>query len=152
MLYSSINGVNVSKYILLAVICLLMGCGRTKNDLKLVPVKEEAFKQYINDKSLPDDPNLTLDKTIVNNQYPIEIALYSDHQFYYHLANLGAGVGTWEYNDGRLELSTKRKILNMNVKMDYKIHAIDDAATAIIVDFEDRFGVNMLKVKKVNWP
>ncbi len=60
--------------------------------------------RYINQKALLEDPNLTLDKSIINSTYPIQLALYQDGRFYYDLPNLGDGTGTWRTEGGVLVL------------------------------------------------
>jgi hypothetical protein len=75
----------------------------------------------IKNSSLPTLPNLSIDRKIVNNSYPIEIALYNNNKFYYDLPNLGDGTGEW-------------------------IHAADIKAENFAIKFIDRFGINKIKV------
>jgi hypothetical protein len=60
---------------------------------------------------------LTLDKSLIKNDYPIKIALYQDQRFDYHLLNLGSGRGKWKFKDGKLELRASRKIFDMFIEV-----------------------------------
>lgn len=132
------------KYIL--ILCLtLVSCGK-QSKTKVYPVKASALAKFVNQKNLPSNPNLTLDKAIVNNSYPIEIALYKDGRFYYDLPNLGDGHGTWEHTSDRIELRAKRTLFNMYIE----INATDEAVNTLSIQFTDRFGPNHLKMENVN--
>lgn len=124
---------------------LLVACGK-QGKSKLHKIESAALTKFVNNKSLPKDPNLTLDKSIVNNNYPIEIALYSDNRFYYNLPNLGDGKGTWKYSNGRIELKAKRTLFNMYIE----VMGSDEAAQNLSIHFTDRFGPNTLKMINVN--
>jgi len=130
--------------VMITVMLLLVACGRDQH--KFVKVRESSFSQLINQKDLSLEPNLSLDKTIVNTEYPIEIALYKDHRFYYDLPNLGDGTGTWSYEDGHIVLRSSRDIFD--IKID--VLSMDEAAKEISIRFIDRFGPNVLKMRKTN--
>jgi hypothetical protein len=51
---------------------------------------QNEFSAFINQKNMPSDPNLTIDKSIVNDDYPFKIALRKDQRFFYHLPYLGS--------------------------------------------------------------
>lgn len=123
---------------------LLVSCGGEK--VKYYPVTEESFNRFVNQKNLPAQPNLSLDKSIINTSYPIEIALYKDNKFYYDLPNLGDGIGTWEFKDGLLELKAHRDIFDM--KIDVK--ALDESASKLGINFIDRHGFNSIKMSNNN--
>ena len=91
-------------------------------------------------------PNLSTDKTLINTEYPIEIALYEDHKFYYDLPDLGDGTGSWSYEDGHLILKASREIFDMKID----VHSLDTAGKEIAIHFIDRFGPNTLKMRSVN--
>lgn len=126
-------------------LCLLFSCGEGKSP-KTFKVEEASFQKFVNQKPLGEDPNLNLDKSIVNNDYPIEIALYQDNRFYYNLPNLGDGSGTWSYQNGSLVLKAKRSIFDMKID----VHSIDEGTNNLIIKFTDRFGPNTLNVEKQN--
>ena len=62
------------------MISLLSACGGglkdEKGEFNFFTVEEATIKRYVNDKPLPSDPDFTQDKTVLNRDYPIEIALY----------------------------------------------------------------------------
>jgi hypothetical protein len=94
----------------LAVIVLLVaaGCGKQSSS-KLYNLRPEALLRYVNPKPLPADPNLTLDKSLTNNSYPLQLALYQDRKFYYDLPNLADGTGTWRQEGGVLVLKASAR-------------------------------------------
>lgn len=134
------------KYLLISFLTLcFISCGhQTKNPV--IPVEESAFNQYINQKSLPKDPNINQEITILNRDYPIEIILYKDHKWFYDLPNLGKGKGTWEYKDGKIVLFAKRSLFNLNID----ILATTNDAKEVAIQFVDRFGFQSLKMEKTN--
>ncbi len=123
----------------------LLSCGK-QDSTKIFPVTEEAVSKIVNQKSMPGDPNLTLDKSIVNNSYPIQLALYQDGQFYYELPNLGNGKGTWKKSGGKIELKAKRTLFDMHID----IQANDEEAQNLSIQFIDRFGPNTLTMTHIN--
>ncbi|MFP5386567.1 MAG: hypothetical protein ACLGHN_10840 [Bacteriovoracia bacterium] len=127
--------------------CLLalLSCGK-ESSTKVYPVTDSSVSRLVNQKSMPADPNLTLDKSLVNNSYPIQLALYEDGQFYYDLPNLGDGRGTWKKSGGKIELKAKRSLFDMHID----IHANDEEAQTLSIQFIDRFGPNTLQMTNVN--
>lgn len=134
----------MNKFILLALV-ILVGCGKG-GDAKLYKVDSGALSKFVNQKSMAKKPNLTIDKSIVNNSYPIEIALYNDGRFYYDLPNLGDGKGTWKLKDGVIELKAKRTIFDMYIE----VKGTDLDANSLTIQFTDRFGPNTLKMVNNN--
>jgi hypothetical protein len=133
------------KIILLLAMVLLISCGQ-KGNKKSYPVDKAALSKFVNAKNIPQNPNLSIDKSIVNNSYPIEIALYEDGRFYYDLPNLGDGVGTWKHSGGKIELKAKRTLFDMYIE----IHGSDEGANNLMIQFSDRFGPNTLEMMNVN--
>ena len=136
----------MSRIVSLLFLLVLTACtGKSSSDT-LYSAKEQSYTKFINDKDMPTDPNRTIDKTIINNDYPIEITLYKDHRFHYYLANLGAGKGTWKYSDGKIELKATRKIFDMYIEVWGANASIDKIA----IQFSDRFGSKTLKMQNQN--
>ena len=138
------------KAILLIILGLfLTSCG-IKNDgpgkLKFFEVTQEHFNPYINEKAAPEKPDLNLDKVIVNDEYPFEIALYKDKKWFYHLKNLGDGFGSWKFENGRIILYAERIIFDMYVE----VVALSEEAKDIAIRFADRKGPRELLMKKIN--
>jgi hypothetical protein len=121
---------------------LSFSCGKKDAGVEVYPVKQQYFAKHINDQPLPERPNLSLEKSFVNLEYPIEIALYSDQRFYYDLPNLGSGSGTWKYEEGKIKLYAKRTLFNMEID----VYGADDKASELAITFSDRFGPNKLKM------
>ena len=131
---------------LLALLGLLVSCGKPAKKIPLYSLKSESVTQFVNQKDMPADPNLSLDRSIVNNEYPIEIALYKDNRFFYNLPNLGSGRGTWKYVEGKLQLTAKRSLFDMHIDA----MAADQDSKELAIQFSDRFGPNTLKMMNVN--
>lgn len=131
-------------YFLLPLL-ILLSCGKQGSG-KLHQVTETSFAKFVNEKPLPADPNLTLDKSIVNHSYPIQIALYNDGNFYYDLPNLGDGVGTWRSSGGKIKLLSKRSLFDMHIE----IQGNDEQTSSVSIQFADRFGPNTLNMSNVN--
>lgn len=131
--------------VILLLILTAVGCGK-QSSAKLFRIQDGAMTKFVNQKSMPSDPNLTLDKSIVNNSYPIEIALYKDGQFFYNLPNLGDGKGTWQNKKGKLVLKAKRNIFDMYIE----VEANDEAAETLSIEFTDRWGPKTLRMMNVN--
>lgn len=132
------------KIILWMSLVFLIGCGQGKSKLHKIP--ELALQNYVNQKSMPAHPNLTVDKSITNNSYPIQIALYEDGRFYYDLPNLGDGHGTWKTSDGVIRLNAKRTLFDMYIE----VLANDETGSSLSITFTDRFGPNTLQMMNVN--
>ena len=131
--------------LIVLILLTLVGCGK-QSSAKLYRVDDAAMVKFVNQKSMPANPNLSLDRSIVNNSYPIEIALYNDGTFYYDLPNLGDGKGTWKNDNGKIELKAKRSLFDMYIN----VHATDESAQSLSIQFTDRFGPNTLKMMNVN--
>lgn len=131
----------------LIVLLALAACGG-KSSPKFVQTKEENFSKFVNEKSLPSDrdPNLTLDKSIINRDYPIQLALYNDGKFYYDLPNLDDGTGTWSYSGGQIILKSKHRLFTMRID----IGALDANAENLAIKFIDRHGPQTLKMENLN--
>ena len=128
-----------------------MSCGK-KAEVKLFSASEDSYSKYINAKAAPtgDLPNISSDKNVMNEQYPVELALYQDHRFYYNLPNLGDGYGTWNYVDGKIVMKTKRDILGKDITMTYELQANDTDAKDVSLQFTDRWGAQSYRLKKNN--
>lgn len=131
---------------------LFLGCGKSssdeKSDLEFFTVDQQALAGFINDKEMPKEPNFNADKTIINRDYPIEIALYKDGKWSYDLPNLGKGSGTYEFKNGKYNLYAKRTLFDMFIE----ILATDQQASKVVLKFSDRFGPRVLKTEKLNFP
>lgn len=141
----------MNKLILVLVIGVLVSCGK-KAEVKLFNASEESYSKYINAKVAPsgENPDIATDKNVINEQYPVELALYQDHRFYYNLPNLGDGYGTWSYEDGKIVMKTKREILGKDITMTYELQANDAEAENVSIQFTDRWGAQSYQLKKNN--
>lgn len=133
----------MEKSILLLLALTLISCGG-KSGPKVYALKEESFSKYVNDKNIATktEANLSIDKSIVNNDYPIQIALYKNKTFYYDLPNLDDGTGTWSYQNGHIVLKSKHKFFDMRID----IHSIDQNGDKLAIKFIDRHGAQTLKM------
>jgi hypothetical protein len=140
-------GDEMSRVVSLLVLLVISACtGKSDSETLYSAKEEQAFAKFINNKKMPKDPNRTIDKTIINNDYPIEITLYKDHRFHYYLANLGTGKGTWKYSDGKIELRAKRKIFDMYIE----VYGSNVNLDKVSIQFLDRFGSKTLKMENQN--
>lgn len=131
--------------LILASLLVFTACGQ-KPKTKLYPIKASVLSTYVNEAAIPASPNLSIEKTIVNNSYPIEIALYSDGRFYYDLPNLGDGRGTWTLSKGVIKLKAKRTLFDMEID----VLGTDAEANSLSIQFSDRFGPKTLHMMNVN--
>ena len=131
------------KHSILVVMVLvsLVSCGK-KTKTKFYTITEANLSKFVNDKELPANPNLTLDKSIVNNDYPIQVALYRDGKFYYDLPNLDAGEGKWTFSNGQIVLKSRHRLFDMRID----VRAVDENANNLAVSFIDRLGPQTLKM------
>lgn len=130
-------------YIVLFSLLLAVSCGGKKGE-KFYPAKEESFSKFVNEKAMPRDPNLSIDKSIINRDYPIQLALYNDGKFYYDLPNLDDGSGTWSFDGGQIVLKSTHRLFNMRID----IRALDTEATNVGISFIDRHGPQTLRMEK----
>jgi hypothetical protein len=139
-------------FVLFAIPLLVASClldpEKEKSSLTFHRVEKDALKKYINEKPLPEEPNLSVDKVIVNNDYPIEISLYNDSKFYYNLPKLGDGVGSWVYNEGRIELFAERSLFDVYIE----VLSLDEKGEDVGIRFRDRFGPKTMPMTKFNTP
>lgn len=133
----------ILKSTLILALLVLVSCGKGGN-AKLYKVEAGALTKFVNQNKISKPISTT--KTIVNNDYPIEIALFNDGRFYYDLPNLGDGKGTWKLKDGVIELKAKRTLFDMYIE----VKATDVEAKSLTIQFTDRFGPNTLKMMNNN--
>lgn len=124
------------------------GCGAKskRSELEFYPIKRENFQKFINKKGPRKEQDLSKDIHIVNNDYPFEISFYDDGSWYYNLANLGDGKGTWEFKTGKLELFAQRTLFDMYVD----VESADAQSSSLIIKFVDRHGPKTLKMENRN--
>jgi hypothetical protein len=130
-----------NSFLLLLVMLFSVSCGGGSKT-KFFAASEEDYSKFINDKDMPASPNISIDKSIVNNDYPIQLALYKDNQFYYDLPNLDEGKGTWSYVNGQIVLKSKHRWFDMRID----IKALDENASNLAINFIDRHGPQTLKM------
>jgi hypothetical protein len=138
------------KFLILAICFNIISCNKinaNKSNLSFYKIEEKSFDRYINKKNMREGVNLQADKHMLNRDYPIEIFLYNNGEWYYNLDNLGDGHGTWKYESGKLKLHAKRTLFDMHIE----IESIKEDGSEIVVKFSDRFGPNTLEVEKLNF-
>ena len=129
---------------LIILLIILIGCGE-KGKLDFVELKKEDFKPIINEASVPAKPDLAQVKTIINRDYPIEIALFEDGRWYYDLPNLDDGFGTWKFKDGKLVLKAERDLFDMEID----VLSLNGDASKLGIHFQDRFGFRTIEVEQI---
>lgn len=134
-------------FIFILIGLTLFSCGSEQSEKESFAVDSALFSPYINEMPMPEQPNPATDKLIVNESYPIKIALYEDNTFYYDLPNLGDGKGTYSIVDGKIALSAERTLFVMYIEM----KASDELAENVHIVFRDRFGLQTLDMKNENF-
>lgn len=127
--------------LILPLVLLAAACGQKSEKFHSVP--ESSFERYVNDKDLSGDPNLSLDKSILNADYPIQIALYRNGKFYYDLPNLDDGEGTWTYSGGQIVLKSKHRLFDMRID----VRSLDEKGEKLAITFIDRHGPQTLRME-----
>lgn len=117
-----------------------------KGELRVFKISNSEMSPLVNDKPMPEVPDLTSDKTILNRDYPIEVALYNDGKWYYDLPNLDTGSGTWKMEGGVIKLFASRTLFDMYID----IVATEEGAKSLVLKFRDRFGPRVLETEKIN--
>jgi len=111
---------------------------------EIFPLK--SFTKLINQKSIysKEEVNPNIDFSLINQDYPVEIWLYENNQYYYDLPNLGDGIGTWEYKNGYIALNNNHhiKTIDLKIEMNYDIYLTKE--NEIRIEFSDRFGTQNL--------
>jgi hypothetical protein len=132
------GSLQLTLFLLFAV--TLISCGEQAQPG--VKVSPDVFQSQVNDKPIPDNVNLKTDKSLLNRDYPIEIALYSDGQWFYDLPNLGTGRGTFSYDEekGVLKLHASRDLFDINIE----VSSVDETGSSFYLSFRDRHGLNVL--------
>ncbi len=128
------------------ILVFLLSCGGSSSKYTYFPAEQKDFEKFINPKPQPAKPNLAADVTLLNRDYPIEIAIYQDNTWYYDLPNLDTGKGTWTHEDGKIVLKAERDLFNMKID----VVAIEEKAEDIVIEFIDRYGQEILTVEKKN--
>jgi hypothetical protein len=121
---------------------LMMACQpleKAERNYEVYEKDAEFFQPLMNDAS--GEQKIVLE----DQSYPIELQLYRDGRFHYHLKRLGDGWGTWSYKKGFLHLYAERKLFVMN----FEIHGIQQDGDALSLEFSDRFGPKFLRLQKL---
>ena len=128
--------------------CFLNSCNdlnsSKQGELSFFMASEKAFDKVINKKSMPLRVDFSKDKSLLNRDYPIELALYKDGKWFYDLPRYGEGTGTWEFKEGKIHLFAKTSLFDMNID----IVSLDEAGESLVIKFRDRFGPKILNVEK----
>lgn len=141
----------LSLLVALTLAAVLSGCKgvdqEEKSELQFFQVDSSVASTVINNKGLPRNPDLSSDKTLINRDYPIEVALYKDGRWFYDLPNLDTGVGTWKMENGMIKLFAKRRLFDMHID----VVATKEKGEKWALKFRDRFGPQILSTEKINW-
>ena len=139
----------MNKIFVLSLLFLAASCLDLKeepSELRFFQVKKEDFKPYVNKIKKPAIPNLSELKTIINLEYPIEIALFQDGTWYYDLPNLDTGSGTWTFENGAIKLFAERNLFDMVIWLE----ATKEKAKDVRIRFSDRWGPKVFSMDKRN--
>ena len=128
------------------MLLFLISCGGSSKNYTYHAAEKADFEKYINAKSMPSSPDLSSDITLLNRDYPIEVAIYEDNTWYYDLPNLDTGKGTWKHKDGKLILQAERDLFNMKIDL----IAIEEKAENVVLEFVDRFGQEIREIEVTN--
>ncbi|MGB0454285.1 MAG: hypothetical protein ACPGJV_11295 [Bacteriovoracaceae bacterium] len=128
---------------------LFLSCGPQKDagELTFFKRKNEHYSKLINNKTISGKVELKKEVHVENSSYPIELSLYENGEFYYHLKNLGEGRGTWILEDTQIKMFARRSLFDMAMQ----ILSTDEEGRSFVLTFRDRFGPKQLKLK-INHP
>lgn len=137
--------------LLSAIVLLFVSCEPQKpTDVKFYQVEQADFDHIINKKDHKTVKSGKIDlanyKTLLNRDYPIEVAIFDDGTWYYDLPNLDTGSGTWKFVAGNIRLHANRPLFDININ----VVATAEKAAKISVEFSDRHGYNLLSAEKIN--
>lgn len=85
-------------------------------------------------------PNLKL--LTATDKYQMRYALFDNGKFYYQVAKLGNGIGTWSYQNGIIHLLAPRNFFDLELNLG----AAAAEGDAMAFQFLDRFGNNVVQV------
>lgn len=133
-----------------ALLVLFTSCMNQKpTDVTFYNVERSDFDHIMNTKK-KTTKNQKIDladyKTILNRDYPIEIALFDDGTWHYDLPNLEEGSGTWKFEAGNIRLFAERPLFDIHIN----VVATAEKAAKIAIEFSDRHGYNVLPTEKIN--
>jgi hypothetical protein len=142
--------------ILGAIALFLSACGLDRpktSPLRFFKTSSEQLTGVVNEVNGQDHtPQWPREKTLYNEDYPIELALYQDGVFKYNLPRLGTGQGTWTMDQGTISLKAEHKIdwFDFTIDMNYEMGAADAEATRFRLQFADRYGPKDIELQKRN--
>ncbi|HYX39503.1 MAG TPA: hypothetical protein VE954_40915 [Oligoflexus sp.] len=126
-------------------VLLMVGCQplyKAERNYEVYEKDQEFFQPLLNGST--DDVDAKATVVLEDQSYPIQLQLYQDGRFFYHLKRLGDGWGTWSHKNGFLHLYAERKLFVMNLE----IHSIQQDGNALSLEFSDRFGPKFLRLQK----
>lgn len=115
------------------------------NPFNWQPRQEQFFQKFVNSTDIEKTMDRENGIRLINTEYPIEMKLFKDGKFKYHLDVLGEGEGDWAFKEGQLQLYAERTLFVMNIG----IHSIDQDNDDLAIDFVDRFGTQFIEVSLV---
>tara|TARA_Y100000389_G_C17239958_1_gene402552 strand:+ start:219 stop:656 length:438 start_codon:yes stop_codon:yes gene_type:complete len=134
------------------LIILLSSCienAQTENSTQREVLAFESFEGFINNKSLntKNDIDFNQDRSLINQDYPMEFWLYKNNKYYYDLPKLGDGIGEWSYENGALVLENDHhiKTIDLKIQMDYQVYFTSEQN--IYIEFSDRFGLKEIELE-----
>ena len=131
-------------FALLAALVLMTAC--SKGSLPQEKKRDfEFFKPMVNSGEDFDRASQKMGdlKVLASDQkYDMRFALFDNGKFYYEVANLGTGTGTWKFRDGFLNLFAQRSFFNVDIDLS----AAAAEGQALEMRFFDRFGKNAVSV------
>ena len=131
----------------LFAILFLISCGSSNEEFTFFQLENQAFEHIVNQSALEaKDDQAAI--TLSNEEYPVHVSLYLNNRFYYDLPSLGDGEGTWKIEEGKIVLEAKRTLFDMYIE----VKSIDCYAEELTLSFIDRFGPQVIRVRKVGAP
>ena len=134
------------------LISLLSSCienAQTENSSQREVLAFESFESFINKKPLntKNDIDFNQDRSLINQDYPMEFWLYENNKYYYDLPKLGDGIGEWSYKNGALVLENDHhiKTIDLRVQMEYQVYFTSEQN--IYIEFSDRFGLKEIELE-----
>ncbi len=136
----------ITKYLpLFLFTSLSLACQQLRPQEKIaatVPQPATFYQTLANQSSAPNLDSTRDGIVLHNDDFPIEVKLYEDHTFYYLLPTLGDGKGTWQYQDGHINLHAKRTLFDMSID----VYSLAADSEKLAFSFADRHGWQFIDV------
>jgi hypothetical protein len=133
--------------IIFCFLFLVTSCFENQQKLDFAEASELDLDFLINSFPIGLEPDYSVHRYLSNNDYPLELTLYSDNKLFYNLPRLGRGEGKWSKQNTQIRLEFQRQILGTSVTMRMAIKPKVNSLEEFYVEFDDRDGFKQLPLE-----